>query len=356
MFDVKASPFLSASQHGPRPLPLFLDMLREQTAASPADRAAALAGLAAYQAAPREAVRRPRRAFRRRGRARLIDYGGTGRPVVVVPSLINPPTILDLSPDHSLMRWLARAGYRALMLDWGAPTAAERAMSVGGHVRDLLVPMLRRLDTPPVLVGYCLGGTMAMAAAQLAPVAALALVAAPWRFAGYGEDARAEMEALWSAAAPGCERLGLVPMEVLQTGFWRLDPARTIAKYIAFAGMAPNSDAARAFVRLEDWANAGAPLSFGAGREIFDDFVAADVTGRGRWIVGGRAVTPDALPCPAAEFVSLTDRIVPAATAAGLAPRVETAAGHVGMMVGGRAPSYLWQPLSDWIATLPPPR
>jgi polyhydroxyalkanoate synthase len=62
---------------------------------------------------------------------------------------------------------------------------------------------------------------------------------------------------------------------------------------------------------------------------------------------------PQALACPAAEFVSLTDRITPAATAAGLAVRHELAAGHVGMVVGSKARAMLWEPLTEWLRAVP---
>src|SRR3546814_15637913 len=81
---------------------------------------------------------------------------------------------------------------------------------------------------------------------------------------------------LWQSAEPACAALGLVPMEVLQTGFWRLDPGRTIAKYERFGRLDPDSEAARTFVELADWANAGAPLPYAAGVEMFD-FIARDV-------------------------------------------------------------------------------
>lgn len=326
-------------------------MLRSETAGSPERRAAALAGLRAYQDAPRGVPRRPAPARYRKGRVRLRGYGGTGRPVVIVPSLINPPVILDLTPPRSLLRWLAGQGMRPFLLDWGTPAPAERELDVTGHVERLLVPLLARFDEPPVLVGYCLGGTMALAAACLAPVAGVATIAAPWRFAGYGEAIPA-MLALWQHAEPACSALGLVPMEVLQAGFWRLDPARMISKYEAFGRLDPHGDAAAAFVALEDWANAGAPLPYAAGRQLFTDFVAADLPGRGAWHVAGRAVGPGALDCPAVEFVSLSDRIVPAATAAGLPDRRDLGAGHVGMIVGGGARAQLWEPLGEWIAAL----
>lgn len=339
-----------APQHGPRPLPLFLDMLREETAASSERRAAALAGLNAYQTAERGAIRTLPEARFGAGKACLRDYGGAGRPVVFVPSLINPPFILDLAPQNSLLRWCSEGGLHPWLLDWGQPDPGDRDLDATTHVEQRLVPLIEQLDEPPLLVGYCLGGTLAYAAAAVADVAGVAAIAAPWHFAGFGA-ARADIAALWDAAKPGCERMGLVPMEVLQAGFWRLDPGRTVSKYEAFGRMEPGSEAWRGFVALEDWANDGAPLTYAAGRELFEDFVAGDVTGRGAWRVGGTIVDPRALPCPSVEFVSLSDRIVPKESAAGLADRRDLGAGHVGMVIGGSARARLWQPLAEWLRT-----
>ncbi|HEY0621447.1 alpha/beta hydrolase [Sphingomonas sp.] len=346
------TPFDTAPQHGPRPLPLFLALLRSETATSPERRAAALAGLAAYQAARRPRSRRPMPVVARAGRAVLRDYGGAGRPVVFVPSLINPPLILDMPYRRSLLRWLSRQGVRPLLVDWGTPTPQDRAQDVAQHIEDMLVPLLRSIGEPAALAGYCLGGTLAMAAAAAVPVRGLALIAAPWRFSGFGPDAIERIGQLWDGAHETCDRLGLVPMEVLQASFWQLDPARTIAKYERFGRLDPASAAARSFVAMEDWANAGAPLTYAAGRQIFDDLFTADLPGRGRWRVAGAVADPATLPCPTVEFVSLTDRIVPAASAAGLPDRRELRLGHVGMMVGSSAKEALWRPLADWLAGL----
>lgn len=353
MTEAGLTPFPAALQHGPRPLPLFLEMLRSETLKNAERRSAALAGLAAYQRAQRRPAWAPPPAVAHAGRVVLRDYGGaaSGMPVVFVPSLINPPFILDIEADRSLLRWLAGQGHRVLLVDWGAPSPAERAQDIAGHVADLLVPLLKTLDAPPLLAGYCLGGTIAAAAAVLLPVAGLAMIAAPWRFAGFGAEARGRIAALWQSAEPLCRQLGLVPMEVLQSGFWQLDPARTIGKYERFARLDPASDAARQFVALEDWANAGAPLTYAAGAELFA-FVADDAPGRGAWTVGGQLIDPHALACPLVEFVSMSDRIVPAATAAGFADRRALGAGHVGMVVGSGARAQLWQPLADWISAV----
>lgn len=356
--DFRATAHLAAPQHGPRPLPLFLEMLRSETATSYERRTAALAGLARYQQAPRPRPPRAAPARYRRGHARLRDYGGgdAGPPIVFVPSLINPPNILDLAPDLSLLRWIAGQGHRTWLVDWGTPTPVNRDLGIAGHVERVLLPLIAQLATPPILVGYCLGGTMALAAAARARVAGVATIAAPWHFSGYGETARAALADLWAGAQPACATLGLVPMEVLQSGFWKLDPARTIAKYEAFAALPAGGAPEHTFVALEDWANSGAPLTYAAGADLFEAMIATDQPGRGAWSVAGAPVDLAVIDCPSIEFVSLDDRIVPAATAAGLPRRHDVAAGHVGMIVGSRARAALWSPFADWLSTFDRPR
>ncbi|WP_298690893.1 alpha/beta fold hydrolase [uncultured Sphingomonas sp.] len=325
-------------------------MLRSETEGDPARMAAALAGLRAYQTAARPERPRAMPIIASAGRATLADYGGSGRPVIVIPSLINSPDVLDLLPDHSLMRWLATRGLRPLLIDWGSPTPDERDLDLADHIERLLVPLIETIGSDAALVGYCLGGTMAVAAAAIRPPAGLALIAAPWHFSGFPEDARRGLAALWAQARPSAEAMGMLPLEVLQSGFWRLDPARTVGKFVAFGARDQAAADIRRFVALEDWANDGAALTAAAGRELVLDFFGQDRPGRGTWRVAGRAIDPSALACPTLDIVSTTDRIVPAASAANIGRRLTLAQGHVGMMVGGRARTLLWEPLARWLS------
>src|SRR3954468_5525552 len=160
--DSALAPKLAAPQHKPRPLPLFLEMLRSETAAQPARMQGALEGLRKYQEAARTPPHAPLPAIAERLGASLRDYGGKGPPVLFVPSLINPPSILDLE-GKSLLRWLAGQGMRPLLVDWGWDVAARSGLSVGEHVTEILLPLLDEAGADATLVGYCLGGTMAFA-------------------------------------------------------------------------------------------------------------------------------------------------------------------------------------------------
>jgi polyhydroxyalkanoate synthase len=250
---------------------------------------------------------------------------------VLVPSLINPPGVLDLDEEVSLARAVAGMGRRALLLDWGA--ARERSeLDIGGHVSELLIPLLSAVEEPAALAGYCLGGTMAVAAANLTSVESVATIAAPWRFSGYPSAARSSVGELWRAAEQAAASFNLLPMEVLQAAFWSLDPKRTVAKFARLSKLDPASADARRFVVLEDWANEGEPLPLAAARELIEDFFGRDLSGKGEWLVGGQAVN-DALQVPLIHFTAAQDRITPGASA-GHGQKVEIDAGHVGMVVG----------------------
>lgn len=286
---------------------------------------------------------------------RVLDYGGEGPPVLLVPSLINPSWVLDLEPKRSLVRDLRRRGHRCYLLDWGEPAGEELSFDIGDYVAWRLLPAITALPGPLALVGYCLGGTMGVAATQLAGrhVRALALIAAPWRFGAYSDASRRALSALWAQHERTAQGLGRLPMEILQMAFWAQDTLGVAQKYLDFATFNPESAAARRFVMIEDWANTGPPLSCPAARECFEDFFDADLPGRGAWRIGAEAISPERLEVPVAVFAGARDRLVPAPAAQAACPDgaySETLdLGHVGMVVGTQARRRLYGPLSAWL-------
>lgn len=333
----------------PRPLPLFMDLVRQASERDPALAARVLRGVAAYSKAPRHPAT-ARKEIASSGRAQLLGKGDSGAPVVLVPSLINPSTVLDLDEERSLLGFLGASGRQAMLLDWGVPTPNETALDIAGHIETLLLPLLEAIGEPVHLVGYCLGGTMSVAAAQLLPVRSLTLLATPWQFAHYPDTARASLATLWTDTRDAVDALGLMPVELLQTAFWSLDPERTLAKYAALADLADDDPALTAFAALEDWANDGAPLTAAAAHDLFDRMIGRDEPGRGAWRVAGDGIDPARLRCPTFQLTASNDRIAPAATACAAIRAQASDSGHVGMVVGSRAESQCWRPLLDWTA------
>jgi poly(3-hydroxyalkanoate) synthetase len=293
------------------------------------------------------------------GTTRLLDYGGAGAPVLIVPSLVNRYYVLDLAPGASLARFLKDAGLRVLVVDWDAPGAAERDFTLTSYI-DRLGRALAAIPGRPAVIGYCMGGLLALALALRNPgrVAGFAALATPWDFHA-DENGPPPRLAL---AAPMLEAmiqaLGELPVDALQAMFAALDPTQNWVKFRRFARLDPASADARAFVALEDWANDGVPLAGPAAHECLFGWYMANEPARNEWRVAGLPVRPADLACPALLALPQGDRIVPPKSAEALAAAIpgatvlRPAAGHVGMVVGRKAGAGLWEPLAAWLLRL----
>jgi polyhydroxyalkanoate synthase len=338
------------------------------------------AGIVAYRTFPAARRLAEPPVVWREGTTRLLDFGASSdvprrrrkaaqRPailppaILVVPSLINRSYVLDLDEDRSLMRFLAGEGFAPYLIDWGAPGALERNFTLTDYIagrigRALDAVMARDPGRPVLMLGYCMGGLLALAAAQARrqDLAGLVLMATPWDFhAEHPEQARL-IGAMASMLEPVFAHLGEMPVDALQSLFAGLDPFQIIRKFLSFAELDPDSDKARLFVALEDWLNDGVPLAAPVARECMTGWYGENTPAREEWRVAGEAVIPARLTLPSLVVIPDQDRIVPPASALALAkalPGAECqspAAGHIGMVVGGSARPKLWQPLAAWMA------
>lgn len=294
--------------------------------------------------------------LRRYGRA-----DAPGPPVLVVPSLVNRAYILDLAADSSLLRFLAGRGLAPYLVDWAAPGAEERRFDltayVAGRLEGALDAVLAIERRPVAVLGYCMGGDLALALATRRPrdVSRLALLATPWDFHAERPEQAQAIGAWARAAEPWLRQWGDLPVDLLQMLFLSLDPALGLRKFSSFADLDPAGERARAFVALEDWLNDGVPLAAPVATECLGQWYGGNATAAGAWRIAGRPVDPTRLAMPALVMAPQHDRIVPHASAVALAGAIpgarllSPALGHIGMIVGGGAPAAVWEPLAGWL-------
>lgn len=320
-------------------------------------------GVLSYRRHPSARPSSDRAILWREGTTVLRDYrrgGDASAPrVLVVPSLVNRYYILDLEPESSFLADLAQRGYAPFVVDWDAPGPEEQGFDltryIAGRLEGALDAVKREPGGPIIVVGYCMGGNLALALAlrRQADIAALACLATPWDFHADGQTQAQLIGAIGRSMDPLFQALGEMPVDVLQSFFASLDPLSILAKFRRFADM--QGDQARRFVALEDWLNDGVGLAAPVARECLTQWYGENTPARGNWLIAGEPVRPEALHLPALAMVPAADRIVPPKSALGLAqrlPRCEIltpAAGHIGMMVGGSARAKVWDPLDAWL-------
>ncbi len=297
------------------------------------------------------------------GAIRLLDYGAAlaadTPAVLVVPSLVNRGFVLDLSAQRSLLRHLAGTGVRPLLVDWGKPGPVEASFTLTDYIAGPLEAALDRaleLARGPVgVIGYCMGGLLALALAlrRQSDVAQLSLLATPWDFHADHALARRVATALpWLNLVT--DALGAMPVDLVQSLFYALDPYLVTRKFEALADADAASETFSAFVALEDWINDGVMLAAAVARECLAGWYAANTPARLAWRVAGRVVDPAAFRRPALVVVPAQDRIVPPASARALALALPSARtllpplGHIGMVVSSGARASVWDPLAAW--------
>ncbi len=318
---------------------------------------ALIAGIAAYRRHSYQRSLADAPVIWREGETQLFDFGGAGRPVLFVPSLVNRAYILDLMEDASFMRWLAANGAHPFLLDWGWPGEVERTFSLTDYIAGRLERAMAAIQGPIILAGYCMGGLLALAAALRAPekISALALLATPWDFhAADAAQARKLAESL-VLLDPVMKLSGTMPIDALQTLFTMIDPFGVGEKYRDFAGQDPNSARAQKFVAMEDWLADGVPLAAPVARETIGGWYGGNTPARGAWRVAGLPVQPEKLALPCLIAAPARDKLVPPESARPLAHAIaganyiEPRAGHIGMIAGTHAQSALWEPFKRWL-------
>lgn len=259
------------------------------------------------------------------------------------------------------MRSLAENGLNAFLLDWTADSAFKPGATLTDYIDDILVPALSALKeahgVAPVLVGYCMGGTLAVAPAALHPdlVSALVLLAAPWDFHADSEGLRHWLNLSKPGLEATIDTLGEAPIDLVQALFSGLDPTLVSRKFRSFAEMDPDSESAKRFVILEDWLNDGVPLAGPVARDCLLDWYLENAPINEKWSVGQRTVRPKDIACPTLAVIPARDRIVPPKSAETLADLIppavvqSVALGHIGMMAGSRAAKEVYDPVADWI-------
>ena len=300
-----------------------------------------------------------------KGNARLLDYGTApaagGKIALFIPSLINRYYILDLEKERSLLRFLATQNIYPLVMDWGMPGPEEASYGVGDYMTEILLPAIdflhRTSGEKIALGGYCMGGVLAIAAAQLRPatIDKLALFATPWNFHC---DAFAPfiLDEPWQqkiASMLGAEKE--LPASIIQSLFYLTDPFVFEDKFRRFLSLDTASRAARDFIALEHWVNDGVAMTANVAQDCLIGWAQKNQLAMGKWQVAGKKITPRKIKQPVLIAIPKNDHVVPEACATPLAEHfphatmIRPSSGHVGMIVGSRAKRECWEPLVEWL-------
>jgi polyhydroxyalkanoate synthase subunit PhaC len=306
----------------------------------------------------------------REGTHKLLHYrrerpAAYAEPILFCYALVNRPYILDLQPDKSVVQQYLKQGFEVYLIDWGVPTDADRGLTLEHYVCGFLQRAVewiheRQASDRLHLLGYCMGGTMAALFTALRPelVRSLTLLAAPIDFVGHDALLNLWTDRRHFDVDAVIDAYGNCPAWFLQTCFLFMNPiANLIEKNISFYEQMDDPRSLTNHFALESWVNDGIPVAGETFREFVKSLYQRNLLVKGELSLGGRRVDLGRITCPLLLLTAKNDHLVTPASTEGIRPHVgtrdiasmEIGAGHVGLVVSGRAHKTFWPAATRWL-------
>ena len=304
------------------------------------------------------------------GHVRLLHYPGNQvryrTPLVFVFALVNRPYILDLKPGKSVVEHFVRQGFDTYLIDWGAPTDADRHLTlddyINGYLLDVAQFVKQRCGAQKLnILGYCMGGTMSamFTALHQELVKNLILLAAGIDFSSKDGLLLRWTDAKYFDVDQLVDVCGNAPAQFLQAAFQLLKPvANLIEKPMNLWERLDDDAFVDDFLTMETWLQDNIAVPGEVFREFVKHLYQNNRLTKGQMPVGRKIVDLTRITCPILNIMASKDDLVPCGQSQPFNDLVSSKdrktmmleAGHIGLAVGGRAQKEIWPAAAQWLA------
>lgn len=256
--------------------------------------------------------------------AQLIKFSKTGIPLLIIPSLINRSSILDLKKENSFCKELVSAGFAPYLVDWGELDEFAKTQDIMGYLKNILLPLLTELPSKFVVMGYCMGGFMGLLLEKLIAERVLGYItlATPWDFSVNNFKMSKHYKPL-GREIPGCN---------IQMLFYLSNPFDINRKFIGFNNGHYNE---AEFLEIEHWVNDTPDVSAHVFNECIEQFYNNNSLLNSSW----RGLEVEKFVKPSLIILGKKDKIVPYQSGLALHQQLANStlfsidSGHIGLIL-----------------------
>ena len=284
-------------------------------------------------------------------------------PILVVYALINRSYVLDLQPDKSWIRSLLSQGFDVYLIDWKAPTAADKYVSfddyVNCYIDDCVEAVLEKNRVEKLtLHGYCMGGTMSAmyTALHQDKVKNLAVIApvidGQKDFTVIGNLAKnMDVEKMLQV-------IGNLQSEQLYAFYSTLKPFKQgINKYLNFLQNVDSEEFVGNFLRLEKWLYDTPPIAGETFRQWISDIYQKNLLVKNELKLSDKIVDLSTIKVPLLNVIADEDHLVSPQCSAPLNDVVSSTdkrlmrfhTGHVGLIASLYSQNNVLPKVGQWL-------
>ncbi|MFI5720102.1 alpha/beta fold hydrolase [Nocardia sp. NPDC051750] len=318
----------------------------------------------------------PHRQLRRFEPAPVTGRGRSRPAVLLVPPLAAPASCFDLRPGQSLAEFLLETGRAPYVIDYGEITYGDRRMGFEDWVHDIIPEAIRRTAADRIgsdgeprvdLVGWSLGGTMALLAAAAhtdLPIRSITAIGSPLDYNAMPGTpqlaALARRTGTGAAVGAALGAVGGVPAPLTRLAYRLTAWDREVKRPWFVAG---NLARTESLARMEAVDRFMAEMPGYPGRtyqQLWNRLVLRNEIGRGEVRFGSGRIRLADVTAPVLLVGGPSDVITPArAVERGLhtltgaeSVRYETApGGHLAILTGATARDTTWAYLDKFLTT-----
>ena len=299
-------------------------------------------------------------------------------PLVYIPPLLAPGFAFDLFPERSLVRYFLAKGFDVFLIDFGTPTKSHAHLSFEDYILRWIPDALSVIrkesgENELSLYGYCMGGLFCLlytAVFNDTEIRNMVTIASPIDIHQMGVAGKA----LSMMAVPAhklARRLNIslrdikpeylhVPGLLGTIGFHMINPVGVLKSYWDLLLNLWDRDYVTAHESLAHWINNLLDYPGATVQEIIVQMALANkLARRGEMTIGDRNAKLNGICCSLLSFAGEKDEIVKVASARKILDVVSSddksfhvvPGGHVGVIIGKKAPENLWQVSAEWLKT-----
>ncbi|MCW8399433.1 alpha/beta fold hydrolase [Legionella sp. PATHC038] len=240
-------------------------------------------------------------------------------PILILPAWIMKYYILDLSPENSMVKWLVAQGHTVFIVSWRNPDSEDKNLSMDDYYRLGAMAAVDAVSTifPKVnihLMGYCLGGTLAMITAaamaqnQDTRLKSLTLLAAQGDFTEAGELMLFVTESQVAFLKNMMQDQGYLDTKQMAGTFQMLRSYDLIWSKMIHDYMEGKE---RGMIDLLAWNADATRMPYKMHSEYLEKLFLHNDFAEGRFIVEGEPVAPETIHVPAFVVGTEQDHVAP---------------------------------------------
>ncbi|RKL65651.1 hydroxyalkanoic acid synthase [Salipaludibacillus neizhouensis] len=285
-------------------------------------------------------------------------------PLFLVYSLINEAYILDLAPGMSMIETFTDQGYDVYLLDFGRPGYEDKDVSLDDYIMSYIKTgvdrALRHAQTTEMsMVGYCLGGTLAVIYTAIIneSIKNLILFAPPLDFSSY--DVFPNWFQVLKNDSSSVDQLlndyGMIPSKFINTGLRLATSPFTISSKLA--SLTPSRSEKTNVKRqlVNEWLSSHIPFSALTLRQLMDDLGGKNKLMENKLKIQGQTVYLSNLKANLLVISTTDDLIVPEKLTYPIMNKVSSIdktykrvkGGHISLALKGELPYFLEKWLHD---------